>query len=365
MDPFAPINGISLERYAELGADVSDFVNDQEKCAQIVEARGINRADWQAAVAGWTARMQDMSLMGRVAMAYMPLYQAALARKGPVAQASYEDFVTLSAAIKAWGYEGMCQAYRMSQTQWTQVAGFWNDSMAREPMRYMSHHQFVEQEAARLRGGGQLRPVTSIQGNAAPPQPGAQPSPQAAQQQAANQQAAAEAQARVQAALASANAQAGAAYAGVAQNPIAAPFAAPFAQRVGVMQQNMAQQVANAPGAAAQQAQQMQQAQAAQQAQWAAQQAQQAAQQAQQRPPQPQAPQPQAPQPPQPPQPQAQPSGPPPAGGPIAPGTEVLVLWSDNNRYPGTVAQAAPGQYLVAFPDGRQVWVGEAYVGRK
>ena len=42
---------------------------------------------------GWTARMQDMSLMGQVAMRYMPLYQAALAKKSPAPQVSFEDYV--------------------------------------------------------------------------------------------------------------------------------------------------------------------------------------------------------------------------------------------------------------------------------
>ena len=80
MDPWAPINGISLERYAELSAEVTGE-NDKEKQAAIVGALGVQRADWEAASAGWTARMQDMSLMGAVATRYMPLYQAALNRK--------------------------------------------------------------------------------------------------------------------------------------------------------------------------------------------------------------------------------------------------------------------------------------------
>ena len=43
MDPYAPINGISLEKYAELSADVSD-TQDPNKQAEIVEQKGIPRA---------------------------------------------------------------------------------------------------------------------------------------------------------------------------------------------------------------------------------------------------------------------------------------------------------------------------------
>ena len=80
-DPFAPIQGISLERYAELGAEVADHVDDPEAQAKIVEGLGVSRADWEAAQSGWTARMRDMALMGIVAQRFMPLYQAALTKK--------------------------------------------------------------------------------------------------------------------------------------------------------------------------------------------------------------------------------------------------------------------------------------------
>jgi hypothetical protein len=41
----------------------------------------------------------------------------------------------------------------------------------------------------------------------------------------------------------------------------------------------------------------------------------------------------------------------------LAPGTHVLVQWSDGNRYPAVLQQSAQGQSLVAFPNGTQQWV--------
>lgn len=67
----------------------------------------------------------------------------------------------------------------------------------------------------------------------------------------------------------------------------------------------------------------------------------------------------------------APPAGPPPgspppgaAGAVLAPGTPVLVAWSDGNRYPATVVQVAQGQVLCAFPDGQQQWIANDFVSR-
>jgi hypothetical protein len=85
MDPWAPINGISLERYAELAADVGG-TQDPAAQAAIVAGKGVSPMDWEAARYGWTARMQDASLMGQVSARFMPMYQAALARKNAPAR---------------------------------------------------------------------------------------------------------------------------------------------------------------------------------------------------------------------------------------------------------------------------------------
>jgi hypothetical protein len=181
MDPFAPINGISLERYAELGALVSDHVNDQAKVRELVEKEGVRREDWDAAVAGWTARMQDMRLMGAVAMRYMPLYQAALQRRAaagharPAPEATFDDYVAMSGFAKARGIEAMWRHYGIDSPIWTQIAMTWNQRIPTDP-RYMMFGMLVEQEGARIAGGGQPRPV-SFPAAAAAPAPAAAPPP--------------------------------------------------------------------------------------------------------------------------------------------------------------------------------------------
>jgi hypothetical protein len=185
MDPFSPINGISLERYAELGADVADHFNDKEACARIVAEKGVSRADWEAAVAGWTARMQDMALMGRVATAYMPLYQAALEKKKGKVDVSFEDFVAMSAARKAYGTERANATYGIDETAWTQIAGAWTMTrIPQNPGQYGMYGMLVEQEAARLSQGGAPKPVniTRQAGGAGAAAAPAQPSAPNAQQ---------------------------------------------------------------------------------------------------------------------------------------------------------------------------------------
>ncbi len=160
MDPFAPINGISLERYAEIGAALDGKDKDPKGTAEVLAAEGVSQADWDAAKTGWTARMQDMSLMGRVATAFMPMYQAALARKkGGAARVSYDDYVYVSALIKIYGWEAGIQASGVSQSDWTEAAGYWNTTMGQNMMQYAGHPNNLAQAEASIRGGAPPRQV--------------------------------------------------------------------------------------------------------------------------------------------------------------------------------------------------------------
>jgi hypothetical protein len=179
MDPYAPIAGISLELYAELSADVSDHLNAPDRQAEIVAKRGITRESWDAAKAGWTARMQDMSLMGQVAMRYMPLYQAALAKKsGGKPEVTFEEYVAMSGAAKAMSIEGMLAFYKLSMSDWTMIAGDWNSKIPLDMGRYGMFGMLVEQEGARIAQGGPPKPVQVGRGGA-----GGGGQPQAAQPQ--------------------------------------------------------------------------------------------------------------------------------------------------------------------------------------
>lgn len=186
MDPWAPIQGISLERYAELAAEV-DGVTDPEREAEVIGRLGVPRADWEAAKGGWTARMQDPSLMGQVATRFVPAYQAALTKRKPAAVGTFEDYVAMSGAAAALGYQGMLAHYGIGQGEWTQIAGHWNGIIPTNP-QYMQFGILVEQEAARIRSGGAPKARGAGAAAGASAAAGAHGQPHAAQPQAWQQQ---------------------------------------------------------------------------------------------------------------------------------------------------------------------------------
>lgn len=71
---------ISIEQYAELCAQMADTAGDTTRENAIAAAHGVSAADWAASKAGYTQKMSDPNDMGRTAIAFMPLYQAAQAR---------------------------------------------------------------------------------------------------------------------------------------------------------------------------------------------------------------------------------------------------------------------------------------------
>lgn len=71
---------ISLEQYADLCALMADTAGDVAKENAIAQASGVSPAQWNEAKTGYTAKMSDPTDMGKTAMAFMPLYQAAQAK---------------------------------------------------------------------------------------------------------------------------------------------------------------------------------------------------------------------------------------------------------------------------------------------
>src|SRR5260370_9528062 len=80
----------------------------------------------------------------------------------PLPQVSFDEFVGLSGAAKAWGPERMCGYYRIDMATWNAIHGAWHQAMAVDPTRFAMFGGMVDQEAARLGMGGQPRVVTSL-----------------------------------------------------------------------------------------------------------------------------------------------------------------------------------------------------------
>ncbi len=71
---------ISIEQYAELCALMADTGGDLAKENAVAAAHGVSAEEWMASKTGFTAKMSDPADMGKTAMAFMPLYQAAQAK---------------------------------------------------------------------------------------------------------------------------------------------------------------------------------------------------------------------------------------------------------------------------------------------
>lgn len=127
MGALDPIAGISLERYADLAAKMKDCGGDLEVCVRIAQENGVDRGTWQAAMNGWNERMSNPATAGQVALAYMPIYQAALARTGSAASASFEDYIGMLAMVNfpALGIDRMYAHYGINVQDWSQISMYW------------------------------------------------------------------------------------------------------------------------------------------------------------------------------------------------------------------------------------------------
>ena len=134
MGALDPIAGISLEHYAELAAKMKDCGGDLEVCARIAEQNGVDRATWQAAMDGWNERMANPATAGEVALAYMPIYQAALARTGDIATTSFEDYCGMSVMLNhpQFGLDRMYAHYGIDVQQWSQISMYWVDQLTKD-----------------------------------------------------------------------------------------------------------------------------------------------------------------------------------------------------------------------------------------
>ena len=77
---------------------------------------------------------------------------------GPPPQITFDEYVGLSGAARAWGVERMCGYYRLDPSTWNAIDAAWRPTVGTNP-----HFQpMVEQEAARIQMGGQPRMITSL-----------------------------------------------------------------------------------------------------------------------------------------------------------------------------------------------------------
>jgi len=149
---------VSLEKYAELCARMASTGGDLSREHQEAAASGVSPADWDAAKAFYTAKMSDPADMGRTAMAFMPLYQAAqAAMRGGAEPGTLETYARVHAEM-AYGkdpsdpsrkvdFMSVLEANGFTHAAWLEMEGYWTPRVAMD-----SDPRFDPELAARFAG---------------------------------------------------------------------------------------------------------------------------------------------------------------------------------------------------------------------
>lgn len=113
---------------------MADTGGDENKEFAIANAQGVSNGDWKEAKTHYTAKMSDPSDMGKTAMAFMPLYQAAQARaRGGKEPCTLEKYTQIHAEMafrkdplgNQIHYMLVLAEHGFSHPQWLECEGYW------------------------------------------------------------------------------------------------------------------------------------------------------------------------------------------------------------------------------------------------
>jgi hypothetical protein len=151
---------IPLEQYAELCALMADTGGDEARELAIAAEHGVGADDWRSSKAGWTAKMSDPTDMGRTALAFMPLYQAAQSRaRGGAEPCTLETYAKIHAEMayrkdplgNPAHYMLVLAEHGMSQPQWLECEGYWTPLVGGDTILGQPNPKFDPERAQRFR----------------------------------------------------------------------------------------------------------------------------------------------------------------------------------------------------------------------
>ncbi len=160
---------VTLEMYAELCALMADTGGDIEKENQIALSKGVNPENWKEAKEYYTAMMQDPSDMGKTAMAFMPLFQAAQTSiRGGGEPGSLEMYARVHAEMihrkdpddpsKKLDHMIVIEENGFTHPQWLEMEGYWTPRVGSDefpefdPELAMKFRELIQMEADRING---------------------------------------------------------------------------------------------------------------------------------------------------------------------------------------------------------------------
>ncbi len=148
---------IAIETYAELCALMAETGGDEAKEVAIAAEHGVSADDWRASKSGYTAQMSDPKDMGKTAIAFMPLYQAAQAKaRGGKEPCTLEVYGKVHAEMaNRKGPDGQKLHFmivlaenQMPYTLWLECEGYWTPQVGGSTILGQPNPKFNPQKAA-------------------------------------------------------------------------------------------------------------------------------------------------------------------------------------------------------------------------
>ena len=166
-----PINGVTLEQYASAAAACAGLGEGAtaQHVAEALAKVGLDRPTYDAAAAGWQAKMQaDTSYV--LVQKYGEAFAAAQGQAGgfsrdPNAQTgpepcTFEQFVEIMVAQEAWAQQGMDvnaqlrAVFNMDAAGYSMFASYWSPKMGMDVARMRQYDQLRTQYLAKYSGAG-------------------------------------------------------------------------------------------------------------------------------------------------------------------------------------------------------------------
>jgi len=124
-DPYAPVEGVSLEQYTK--AAVAGFGLDAAQAEEAAQAQGIPAGRMLAIGEEWSRRMTKHP---EVVFKYNALYQAAMKEAGVVApDITLEQYAEILKRGKETPLEQLLPEFGLNLQTWALVSGSWGERM--------------------------------------------------------------------------------------------------------------------------------------------------------------------------------------------------------------------------------------------
>ncbi|MFO0589752.1 MAG: hypothetical protein U0441_19590 [Polyangiaceae bacterium] len=159
MDPLTPVSGVSLEKFADVSADVAVTRGDPIKIGEALGKASVSSDDWALAHAGWSERLADPAIGAAIAGPFEVRYHAALDKLlGPPPDVPPEDFAAMLGEALMQGLPAMGQSRRVDPLTWSRISFRARAAAAAEPGRLVALLALAQQIAERRLSGAVPEP---------------------------------------------------------------------------------------------------------------------------------------------------------------------------------------------------------------